>query len=326
MNIVSPLNINLVKGFSFIFLIKITFIFILVLIAFYLFYLECALIEAQNKNYKPDLELSRSNKVNKFIQDLILKYIPGALSYYTFVHGLKEKQDKKNQIKDNTDTRISDQKSEEKFKGNDMYVLLKDESKLKDITNEIKNNPLLNEMEKVLAQAKTTNMAEFVQNMIQSQKMRNNYTNRLQEIKDLKVKEAKGNKLTENELLSLKEENTCKTLIETQDFIIKKNLENFTSNLDPDLKNNFINSDIKNILSDEGYSNIKKSSIFISDFNFKEILKRLTDIELLALGNLFFNQLILSYTVSIILILYGDYLIKRFELVKKYPKIAKFIQ
>ena len=51
-----------------------------------------------------------------------------------------------------------------------------------------------------------------------------------------------------------------------------------------------------------------------------------SDEEKLAFCGLLFNNLILSYTITIIVILYGDYLIRRFDLVNKYPKIAKFIQ
>lgn len=48
-----------------------------------------------------------------------------------------------------------------------------------------------------------------------------------------------------------------------------------------------------------------------------EFLKTLTQEELLAFSGLLLNQLILGHVISIILILYGDYLIKRFELEKK---------
>ena len=58
---------------------------------------------------------------------------------------------------------------------------------------------------------------------------------------------------------------------------------------------------------------ISKSSFILSDFNssFKEFLKTLSGEELLALGGLLFNSLVLSYTINIIFILYGDYLIKK---------------
>ena len=69
-----------------------------------------------------------------------------------------------------------------------------------------------------------------------------------------------------------------------------------------------------------------KSSILNIDFNFDKFVENLTVEEKLALCGLVFNHLILTNTITIILILYGDYLLKRFDLVNKYPKIAKFIQ
>ena len=71
---------------------------------------------------------------------------------------------------------------------------------------------------------------------------------------------------------------------------------------------------------------IKKSGFSLSDFDFQGFISSLSKEELLAFSGLLLNSLILSYTISIILILYGDYLIKRFDLENKYPKLAKFIQ
>lgn len=69
---------------------------------------------------------------------------------------------------------------------------------------------------------------------------------------------------------------------------------------------------------------ISKSSIFSIDID--RILSSLSKEELLAFSGLLLNQLILSYVITIIFILYGDYLIVRFKLEIKYPKLAKFIQ
>lgn len=71
---------------------------------------------------------------------------------------------------------------------------------------------------------------------------------------------------------------------------------------------------------------INKSSIFSFDFDLQKFLDSLRKEELLAFSGLLLNSLVLSYVVSIILVLYGDYLIKRFDLENKYPKLAKFIQ
>jgi hypothetical protein len=70
---------------------------------------------------------------------------------------------------------------------------------------------------------------------------------------------------------------------------------------------------------------IDKSSILNYD-KLEEFLKTLTPDELLAFSGLLLNQIILSHVISIILILYGDYLIKKFDLENRFPKLAKFIQ
>lgn len=69
-----------------------------------------------------------------------------------------------------------------------------------------------------------------------------------------------------------------------------------------------------------------KNSILSFDFDLQNFLDSLTKEELLAFSGLLLNSLVLSYVVSIILVLYGEYLIKRFDLENKYPKLAKFIQ
>lgn len=71
---------------------------------------------------------------------------------------------------------------------------------------------------------------------------------------------------------------------------------------------------------------IKKSSLISFDFDLNKFLDSLSKEELLAFSGLLFNGLALNYAVSIIIVLYGDYLIKRFDLENKFPKLAKFIQ
>ena len=68
--------------------------------------------------------------------------------------------------------------------------------------------------------------------------------------------------------------------------------------------------------------------LFNFDFQIKlqEWLETLSGIELLAFIIFCFNGLILNALVSIVFILYGDFLIRYFKLEEKYPKLAKFIQ
>ena len=73
---------------------------------------------------------------------------------------------------------------------------------------------------------------------------------------------------------------------------------------------------------------ISKSSFILRDLHssLKDFLKSLSGEELLAFGGLLLNGLIVNYTVNIIFILYGDYLIKKFNLESRYPKLCKFIE
>ena len=82
----------------------------------------------------------------------------------------------------------------------------------------------------------------------------------------------------------------------------------------------------ENLINTDKIDEIKKSGFILSEFDFKGFLASLTQVELLAFGGLLLNTLILNYTLNIILILYGEYLINRFDLENKYPKLAKFIQ
>jgi hypothetical protein len=123
------------------------------------------------------------------------------------------------------------------------------------------------------------------------------------------------NKKSSGKNLSLEEQN----ILDQKDKIIKQ-IENNMSSLNISIEN------IKNIKTDIDDLNISKSGVWLSDFDFQKFLASLSKEELLAFGGLLFNSLILSYTISIILVLYGDYLIKRFDLENKYPKLAKLIK
>lgn len=74
----------------------------------------------------------------------------------------------------------------------------------------------------------------------------------------------------------------------------------------------------------EELNNIKSSAIL--NFNLQEFLSTLTILELFAFTTLCFNSVILNCLVSIVFIYYGDFLIRKFNLELKYPKLAKFIE
>ena len=67
------------------------------------------------------------------------------------------------------------------------------------------------------------------------------------------------------------------------------------------------------------------TTLFLRNFYFYS-LGTLSQVEFLAFTGLLLNWYILNYTISIILIQYRLYLIKRFNLEIRYPKIDKLIQ
>lgn len=62
------------------------------------------------------------------------------------------------------------------------------------------------------------------------------------------------------------------------------------------------------------------------DFNLREWINSLTELEMFAFIILCFNSIIWNALLSIVFIFYGDFLIKYFNLEVRYPKIAKFIE
>ena len=117
-----------------------------------------------------------------------------------------------------------------------------------------------------------------------------------------------GEELSTEEVSLLKEKDRLQSLL-TDNNKAREECFNYMKGLDKELDNKLI-----------------KSSFVLTDFNFKKFIGSLNQEELLALSGLLLNSLILNYTISIILILYGEYLIKRFNLEDRFPRLAKFIK
>ena len=62
------------------------------------------------------------------------------------------------------------------------------------------------------------------------------------------------------------------------------------------------------------------------DFNLQKWLETLTGLELFAFVIFCFNGVILNALLSIVFILYGEFLIYYFKIEERYPKLAKFIK
>ena len=122
------------------------------------------------------------------------------------------------------------------------------------------------------------------------------------------------------ETLSIEEQNKLTQTILTKNDLLENNIQEINSKIDQNIKN------INDINKEVNIDYIKKSSIFSSNLDIQIFLDSLSKEELLAFSGLLLNGLVLNYVISIIFILYGDYLIKRFDLENKYPKLAKFIK
>ena len=122
-------------------------------------------------------------------------------------------------------------------------------------------------------------------------------------------------KLREDKMEIIKKFRSEVSIISNDNFLDNSGLE----------KNEISNTSFNGADSNDS---ISKSSFILSDLHssLKDFLKSLSGEELLAFGGLLLNGLIVNYTVNIIFILYGDYLIKKFNLESRYPKLCKFIE
>ena len=65
------------------------------------------------------------------------------------------------------------------------------------------------------------------------------------------------------------------------------------------------------------FNKAKPSESSVIDFDLQSFLNSLSTEELLAFAGILLNSLVLSHTISIILTLYGDYLINKFNLLAR---------
>lgn len=93
--------------------------------------------------------------------------------------------------------------------------------------------------------------------------------------------------------------------------------EDFTNNSSNNNKNN--NNDIHCPLENE------RNFLEIIKDNVKERFSSLNGVLQFCLSIAFLNSIVISCVISIIFIIYGDYLIKKFSLEEKYPNLAKLI-
>ena len=107
--------------------------------------------------------------------------------------------------------------------------------------------------------------------------------------------------------------------------IIRQQNDEILNNQNKSFKEKFFDllSNKKNKLSDEStvFDNVREYFNYYSDF-----LQNLTFEQQILLFNFLCSILLLSYFLSILIIFYSNYLIERFDLEKRYPRIAVFLR
>ena len=82
-----------------------------------------------------------------------------------------------------------------------------------------------------------------------------------------------------------------------------------------------LNTNLDEILCED----INKSSIIPSFIDFDLFLESMSQLGKIAFAGVLMNYLVLTNTISIMVVLYGDYWITKLDLEKKYPRIYKII-
>lgn len=166
------------------------------------------------------------------------------------------------------------------------------------------NNISMLENEKIKLLEKNTNMQDFIKIKME------NFINVLNNTKD-SINEEKN--IIEN--LSKKEINDS-NIIEYQKIYADSILKNQTN-----LEN------IQKVIND--ITDESKNLNFISNYSLSDFYKFLETLSIEKLGALtvlIFSGVILSGCINIISIYFGEYLIKKYKIDERFPKLAKFIQ
>lgn len=162
-----------------------------------------------------------------------------------------------------------------------------------------------------------TSKSEILQNLNKTQAIVKDIELSTKAKNELQTREAEinsiNNKALQGQNLSTDEQNKV-----AQEQFVKAQIQNYDNQINSDI--NKI-EELRKLIEDS-----KKNSVFISEFDYQKFLDNLSKEELLAFSGLLLNSLVLSYSISIILVLYGNYLITRFDLENRYPKLAKFIK
>lgn len=227
------ININstyILNTVSFTLIVKLTFIFLLLFLSIYLLYLEYTLIEKQvpglakaqevlsniqsraklifNKGEFPN-NTEKGSNINRVIRDVIFKYVPGAITYYTFAEKFTKNPESNSKFnreslntKDSTSgTSLNEQVFPDTLSNKSIKELTKIQYQKSMIEEDLRKSPMLNDIEKAKGNSLLApqEMMEKAKSIEKYNVSINDHTNKLLEIKDLKLKQKEGTKLTEEE-------------------------------------------------------------------------------------------------------------------------------
>lgn len=290
--------------FSISLIIKLIFLITFILITIYLLSLENEINIRSNS--KPLLQ--SSSRFTKNIRDGIVIYGPALIAYQSLIDRWSSTETKSNP---NTTSKENEFQPIETSKENDHDLLIKNLKATiqtqKEEINMHRAQIRKLEIEKAAIETelheKYDKLISTAQNYVNSKEKVTISLEKLNEVEQLKAKNS-GASLAKEE-----EENLIKLEAKYRKEILEAS--NNQKECEQAMKNYF--------------NETKPSKSSVIDFDLQSFLNSLSTEELLAFAGILLNSLVLSHTISIILTLYGDYLINKFNLEHRYPRLAKLI-
>lgn len=274
-------------NYSLTFLFKAFSLLIFVLLTLYLLYIEFKFAESQNSNLISNLSNGKLEKLT-FMESTGSQKADKVL--FTYLPALA------------TYFGVYLSMSERRAKEGDRTALLESQRALELDKAQLRARDDLSAADKAKYLAQSDRLTNVITIFTNSDLESQNCAKQLSEIHQIEIKQANGDLLTSTE----------------SDLLTNKSIIMNSKNYHESAINRAL------IEIEQINNEISKNSVLCVDFS--DLISKLNEENLLVYFNLVFNQLILSSTISIILIMYGDYLITRFNLLINYPKIAQFIQ
>lgn len=318
-------------SFSMSILIKI--LFLSILLGLSLFYLEIKQMDKLNQ--EPQI-FSKSGPWTKTIKNTLVLYIPALSAYVSLIETVLKKHNKSSSSSESPTSQVTSQEN-----SNDSQKLIESGKEVSLHSKKVTENYNLvpNKHKRVLKE--TEDVPEMVSSQFSSFNEMEIITEGIHKYESimnklLKREEVKAEDINYIQNFNVNEnKERLKELVRIHDKIQERITEEIAryerlreeiSQLE-DAEVESADSNRPQISNSENNDSIVKSSFILNDMysKFKDFISSLSVEEILAFSGLLLNGLILSHTISILLNLYGDYLINRFNLESRYPKLERFI-